>query len=74
MKQAKTLLKEETEANICKWRISSGSSLTNKKPGKKSAFGDHLAYILRVYYLTEWPKKRMVSQNHKTHFIPVFIS
>ena len=46
MKQAKTLLKEETEANICKWRISSGSSLTNKKPGKKSAFGDYLAYIL----------------------------
>ena len=24
--------------------------------------------------LTEWPKKRKVSQNHKTHFIPVFIS
>ena len=24
--------------------------------------------------LTEWPKKRKVSQNHKKHFIPVFIS
>ena len=44
------------------------------KTPPKSRFVVSGKYCTTGICLTEWPKKRKVSQNHKTHFIPVFIS